>query len=232
MNGTALKKRILIVAAHPDDEVLGCGATIAKLVQAGAEVFCCILGEGPLSRYKDRAQGAQEKDVAGVKTFIANAAAILGIKKTFTFQFPDNQFDTRPMLEIIKTITSVKDEVKPEAVFTHSRADLNVDHRRTFEAVLTACRPLAGETVCEIYSWENPSSTEWNYPNTLQPNMFVDVGATLDKKIEALKCYETEVLPFPHPRSEEALRALAAWRGATAGCKAAEAFEIVRIIKA
>lgn len=232
MNGTALKKRILIVAAHPDDEVLGCGATIAKLVQAGAEVFCCILGEGPLSRYEDRARGAQEKDVSGVKTFIANAARTLGISKTFTFRFPDNQFDTVSLLELVRTIAKVKEEVKPEVIFTHHHGDLNIDHRITYQAVLTACRPLEGETVREIYSWENPSSTEWNYPNTFQPNMFVDVAATLEKKIEALKCYETEVRPFPHPRSEEALRALAAWRGATAGCKAAEAFEIVRIIKA
>ena len=138
-------QRVLVVAAHPDDEVLGCGATIAKLVQAGVEVFCCILGEGPLSRYADRARGSQEKDVAHVNTFTKNAAQILGTKKTFTFHFPDNQFDSVPLLQMVRDIERVKQEVQPEVIFTHSVADLNVDHVQTHRAVVTACRPMEGD---------------------------------------------------------------------------------------
>lgn len=226
-----MTQRILIVAAHPDDEVLGCGGTIAKFVQEGSQVFCCILGEGPLSRYTDREAGRNEKDVAGVGSFIQNAAQILGITQTFTFQFLDNQFDTVSLLEIVRVVTDVKDQVKPDAIFTHSRADLNVDHRLTYQAVLTACRPLKDETVREIYSWENPSSTEWNYPNTFQPNMFVNIQRTLETKIMALQCYETEVRPFPHPRSSEALRAGALRWGSVAGLQTAEAFEVIRYIR-
>lgn len=223
-------ERILIVAAHPDDEVLGCGATIAKYTKAGVRVSVLLLGEGPLSRYEKREEGLHQKDVVGVPSFIERASHILGVEKVFAFQFPDNKFDTVPLLELVKTVAKVKEALQPTIIFTHHRADLNIDHRLTHQAVITACRPIEGETVREIYSWENPSSTEWNHPNLFQPNMFMDVHETLAKKIEALRCYETEVRTFPHPRSEEALRALAAWRGSTAGIRTAEAFEVVRII--
>ncbi|KKU11475.1 MAG: LmbE family protein [Parcubacteria group bacterium GW2011_GWC2_45_7] len=188
------------------------------MVQEGAEVTCCLLGEGPLSRYTDREAGHSQEDVSGVKVFTENAARILGIARTVTFQFPDNQFDTVSLLEIVRAVEKVKEEVKPTVVFTHSRADLNIDHRATYQAVLTACRPVEGESVREIYSWDNPSSTEWNYPNVFQPNMFVNGTETLEKKIEALKC------------SQEALLAIATRWGSLAGMRCAEAFEVIRLV--
>lgn len=226
-----MKKNILVIAAHPDDEVLGCGGTIARLVRGGHTVSVLILGEGPLSRYVDRTVGKQQNDVAKVSQFTARAAAALGIAHVFPFQFPDNAFDTVPLLEIIRAISSVKDTVRPDTVFTHSRADLNIDHRRTYEAVITACRPIAGETVREIYSFEIPSSTEWNVPMSFAPTKFVDIAATLETKIAALQCYETEVRPFPFPRSPEALRAIAMRWGSVSACAAAEAFEVIRFIE-
>jgi len=224
-------KKILVVAAHPDDEVLGCGGTIAKFVKEGAEVFCCILGEGPLSRYTDRQAGRAQHDVMGVKLFTQHAARVLGITRVFPFQFPDNQFDAVSLLEIVRAVTTVKEEIKPTIIFTHSRADLNIDHRLTYQAVLTACRPMEDETVHDLYSFEIPSSTEWNAPFSFSPNMFVEVSATLGTKIQAFKQYETEVRPFPHPRSEEVLRAMATRWGSVAGLKAAEAFEVIRLIR-
>ncbi|MDO8435355.1 MAG: PIG-L deacetylase family protein [bacterium] len=222
-------KTVLVVAAHPDDEVLGCGGTIVKWVREGAQVYTLIFGEGPWSRYSDRAEGFGQADVQQVSTFTAEAARILGTTETFTFKFPDNQFDRVPLLDLVKTVEDIKARVRPDVVLTHSRADLNIDHQLTYRAVLTACRPHPEETVREIYSFEIPSSTEWNYPQAFQPNYFVNIGVALDQKIAALRCYATEMKAFPFPRSEEALRAIAMRWGSVAGMSAAEAFEVIRI---
>ncbi len=220
-------KRVLIVAAHPDDEVLGCGGTIARLVREGSNVSCLLLGEGPKSRYA-LGTDAFAQDVRGVEEFARRASSVLGISTLRRESFPDNRFDAAPLLDIVKAVERVIREIHPEVIFTHSRADLNIDHRKTFEAVLTACRPLPGASVRALYSWENPSSTEWNHPSTFQPNTFFDISKTLEKKIEAFGCYETEVKPFPHPRSPDALRATAVRWGSLAGVRAAEPFELIR----
>ena len=228
-----MTKRILVVAAHPDDEVLGCGGTIAKHANQGDEVYCLILGEGITSRYSQPRE-ATEEELKQLKSEAEQAANILGIKKVFFRDFPDNRFDTVPLLEIVKAIEEVKDEVKPDIIYTHHQGDLNIDHQITFKAALTACRPLKGESVKEIYSFEIPSSTEWNSPDAgtyFIPNVFVDISVNFDKKIEALKAYKGESREYPHPRSPRAVELIARRWGVSVGRELVEAFRLVRWIK-
>ena len=225
--------KTLAIVAHPDDEVLGCGGTIARHALQGDVVYCLILGEGITSRYNQREEASGRK-LKQLKSEARQAAQLLGIKKIFFRNFPDNRFDTIPVLEIVKAIEEVKETLKPEVIYTHHQGDLNIDHQVTFKAVLTACRPLKGETAKEIYSFEIPSSTEWNAPRTqnyFMPNVFVDISDTLDKKIEALKAYNGELREYPHPRSPEVLRAIALRWGSATGCRAAEAFDLIRSIR-
>ncbi len=227
-------KKILIIAAHPDDEVLGCGGTTAKFVEKGNKVYTLILGEGITSRDEQRATLRRDKELKELKRQVKNANKILGVKKTFIFDFPDNRFDTVPLLDIIKKIESVKNEVLPDVIFTHHHGDLNIDHRITFEAVMTAFRPIRGENTKEIYSFEVPSSTEWNAPISSTyfiPNYFVDISKTLELKIRAMKEYKSEIRGYPHPRSPEAIKIYAKRWGIQAGLQAAEAFEIIRMIR-
>lgn len=225
------REKILIVAAHPDDEILGCGGTIARLIKEGREAYTVILGEGPKSRYGRKDRKKSEKDLKGLRNAIQAANSALSVKKVFSYDFPDNKFDSVALLDIVKTLEKAKKEVSPRIIFTHHWSDLNIDHRVTFNAVLTACRPMVGETVKEIYSFEVPSSTEWNFPNRFTANIFIDISKTIDAKIRALQCYETELRPFPHPRSLEAIRNNAKRWGSAAGLNCAEAFEAVRVIK-
>ena len=226
-----MRNTILIVAAHPDDEVLGCGGVITKLVQQGASVHVAILGEGVTSRYKKRKGILQGKELKKLKEYIEKASIVLGVTKTWVFNFPDNRFDTVALLDIVKAIEVVKKKVKPEIVYTHHGNDLNIDHRIVYSAVLTACRPVKGETVRKIYSFEVLSATEWNHPNFFSPNVYIDISGFINKKIEAMKVYKSEIKQWPHPRSEEALRVLAQKRGYEVGLNFAEAFELVREIE-
>ena len=173
----------------------------------------------------------QKKDIGILKHEARNANRVLGAKDIFMYDFPDNRFDAVPILEIIKTIEKIKNKIKPDVVFTHHHGDLNIDHRITYGAVLTASRPVKGETAKEIYSFEVPSSTEWNYPASFSPNTFIDITGTLDKKIEAMKCYKTEVRKAPHPRSDESIKAIARRWGSIAGLRYAEAFQTIRHIR-
>lgn len=226
-------KRILIVCAHPDDEVLGCGGTIAKLVKRGCEAFTLILGEGITSRYLNKNTDNKEikKELNLLKKQAIRANEILGVKEVFFKNFPDNKFDSIDLLEIIKAIEEVKREVKPEIIFTHSRHDLNKDHRLTYEAMLTASRPLVEETVRSIYSFEVLSSTEWNYPQGFSPNLYFDIEETLEIKLEAMKAYSLELRRFPHPRSVEGIKIKASQRGMEIGLRYAEAFEVIRDVR-
>ncbi len=223
-------QKVLVVAAHPDDEVLGCGGTISRFVRAGSQVTIVLMGEGPQSRHDDKETGKQSEDVKEVRNFSEKAAEVMGVKDVRSHSFPDNAFDSVPLLGLVKAIETVKNEIKPSVVFTHSSADLNIDHVLTNRAVLTACRSMEGESVKEIYAFEIASSTEWNVPYSFSPTMYVNVHETIDQKIDALQCYETEIRQFPHPRSEKNLRAMATVRGATSGFHAAEAFETLRIV--
>lgn len=218
----------LIIAAHPDDEVLGCGGTIAKLANEGDTVHVAILGEGITSR------GSADKSFVNlIAESSKKAAKLLDVKDVFHYSLPDNCFDTVPLLDIIKIIEGIVDQIKPQRVFTHHGGDLNIDHSITFRATITALRPIKGSTVKSVYMYEVPSSTEWAFGkinNKFSPNAFVDVSKTLYKKLEAMRMYETELRAFPHPRSEEVLKATAIKWGSVVGLDAAEAFEVFREI--
>ncbi len=225
--------RILVVAAHPDDEVLGCGGTAARLASEGHDVFFAIMGEGITSRVADRSDAdAKQLDQLRQQAFAAGAK--IGVKDVILHQLPDNRLDTVPLLEVVKLVEGLVDRIKPKTVYTHHPGDLNVDHGVIYRAVLTATRPMLGQSVREIYSFEVPSSTEWAFQRiepSFRPNVFVDIGETIEAKVTAMECYESEARKFPHPRSPEALRAIAKRWGATVGCSAAEAFELVRSIR-
>jgi LmbE family N-acetylglucosaminyl deacetylase len=224
---------VLVVAAHPDDEILGCGGTAARLVEEGREVYFAILGEGITSRSENRA-AADPLRSSLLHRHAQAAAAIIGVKDIFLHRLPDNGLDTVPLLQVVKMVEDLIEKLRPEVVYTHHLGDLNVDHGVIHRAVLTATRPMAGQPVREIYAFEVPSSTEWAFgslPPAFRPNVFVDVAATIEAKIAAMACYETEMREFPHPRSPEALRAVARRWGSVVGCHAAEAFELVRSIR-
>ena len=213
--------KVLVVAAHPDDEALGCGGTIAK----HADVTVLTLTDGVGSR-------DGKSSVAGRVYAHDQAARFLGFK-SIRADLPDNQLDAAPLLKVVRLVESVVEEIKPDIIYTHHGGDLNIDHRITHQAVMTACRPMPGSSVKAIYAFEVPSSTEWasESERAFRPNHFVDICATMDRKIEALKAYEEEMRPFPHARSIEAVKALATWRGASVGLKAAEAFMTLRRIE-
>jgi LmbE family N-acetylglucosaminyl deacetylase len=226
-------RRILLIVAHPDDEVLGCGATAARLAFEGHEVHIAIMGEGATSRRARREQAAPE-ELSRLHEQAQAAARLMGAKDVAFYNLPDNRLDTVPLLDIVKLMEGLVQELKPDVIYTHHPGDLNVDHGVVHRAVLTATRPMAGQPVREIYAFEVPSSTEWAFHSLeprFRPNVFVDVAGTLETKIAAMSCYETESRQFPHPRSPEALRAIAARWGSVAGCLAAEAFELVRSVR-
>jgi LmbE family N-acetylglucosaminyl deacetylase len=224
---------VLVVAAHPDDEILGCGATAARLAQEGRDVYFAILGEGITSRHGTR----DDADASQLSRLTQNARAAghkVGVKEVLLHKLPDNRLDTVPLLEVVKLVEGLVEKLRPEVIYTHHGGDLNIDHGVIHRAVLTATRPVAGQPVREIYAFEVPSSTEWAFQRlepVFRPNVFVDVSRTLEIKIAAMACYQTETREFPHPRSPEALRAIAARWGSVAGCAAAEAFELIRSIR-
>ena len=224
-------KQIFVIAAHPDDEVLGCGGTIVKHVHDGDEVHVLILAEGMTSRDDTRDRKGREKDIIKLKDMANEAHKILGTCSTKLLDFPDNRMDSVDLLDIIKVIENEINEIYPEIIYTHHSNDLNVDHRITHQAVFTACRPEPGAIVKKIYCFEVPSSTEWQAHMARAPFMpytFVDISDTLEKKLVALKSYESEMKPWPHSRSIKAVAHLARWRGASVGFEAAEAFSLSR----
>lgn len=225
--------RYLTVAAHPDDEVLGCGATMARLSQRGDEIHVVILGQGVMSRYDgDPAHAQSELD--RLREQSREAAAAIGVSSIELEALPDNRFDQVALLDIVKMVETHINRLEPDVVFTHHHSDLNVDHRLTCQAVVTAARTVPGQKIRDVYSFEVPSATEWSFGATggqFQPNMFVNVSETMPAKLDAMSKYTAEVRQFPHPRSKRALEATAARWGSVAGMGAAEAFVIVRSLR-
>jgi len=171
-------KNVLVVAAHPDDEVLGCGGTIAKYSKDN-NIYLVILGEGISSRYIQRNE-VKKKELLQLRKDSQKVGELLGIKEIFFFALPDNRFDTVSFLDIVKKVEEIIKKIKPEIIYTHYSGDLNIDHRLTFQAVLTATRPVKGCSVKEIYSFEIPSSTEWSFgkiekDKIFNPNIFEDI---------------------------------------------------------
>jgi LmbE family N-acetylglucosaminyl deacetylase len=224
---------ILVVAAHPDDEILGCGGTMTRLAGEGHDVRIAILAEGMSSRYKNRADTDQQQ-LQHLHGRAQQAADKVGAKELVLCKLPDNRLDTIPLLDIVKTVEDLVARFRPHTIYTHHPGDLNIDHGIVHRAVLTATRPIEEQSVREIYAFEVPSSTEWAFQRiepTFRPNVFVDITNSLNTKIAAMACYDTEARAFPHPRSGEALRAIATRWGSVVGLRAVEAFELIRSIR-
>lgn len=224
---------VLVVASHPDDEVLGAGATIAKLAAEGHSVHIAILAQGITSRYANPAD-APERELQQLRERAKAVGALLGAKGVYLHDFPDNAMDAVPLLHVVKDIEHLVNTLRPEVVYVQHGGDLNIDHVVTYRATLTATRPMADSPVREVYAYEVGSSTEWAFQQFaphFHPNTFVDISATLERKIAAMQLYDSEARKFPHPRSPEALRAQAQFRGAQAGLLAAEAFQLVRKVE-
>lgn len=225
--------KVLVIAAHPDDEVLGCGGTIKRFAGQGDEVYIAIMGEGITSRFQQRKE-ADFGAVAELQQKSRRVAETLGAKDIFLYDLPDNRFDTVPLLDIVKKVEELVKKIRPDVIFTHHAGDLNIDHVILHRAVLTATRPADGSAVREIYAFEVPSSTEWafsQYQPVFMPNTFIEISGTIAAKKKCMEIYDSEARKFPHPRSAEALDAIAAHWGSAIGRQKAEAFMLVRSIR-
>ena len=228
-------KQILVIVAHPDDEVLGLGSTMFTLINDyNCNVRAVILGEGITSRADERDVAKWQNELETHRSNIRSAQKSIGYESVGIYDFPDNRFDSIQLLDLIKVIEKEKSEFKPEIIFTHHGGDVNIDHQRTFEAVITACRPMAAEVVKTIITFETMSGTEWRAssdPKHFIPNLFFELSEqALSAKIKAMEAYEFERRPYPHPRSPEALRIRAQMWGMANGLELAEAFQIIRFI--
>lgn len=211
-----MTERILCVAAHPDDESLGCGGTLAKHVRAGDTVMVVTLADGASSRTALPATDVQRR-----RECLA-ALATLGVTQNAFGDWPDNRFDAVPLLKIVRDIEQSISLFQPSIVYTHWIGDLNVDHRVTHNAVNVACRPQPGCVVKKLYYFEVPCSTLW--AGGFSPNYYVDIGETMQIKLDACQAYASEMRPSPHPRSMMGIGNLAVYRGSAVGIPAAEAF--------
>jgi LmbE family N-acetylglucosaminyl deacetylase len=218
-------ERVLVVAAHPDDEALGCGGTMARHALAGDSVDVVFMADGVFSR---TTAGLDARRDSALK-----ACGILGASAPTFFEFPDQKLETVGFLEIVQAIEPIIARLQPTVIYTHHGGDLNLDHRIVHQAVMTAMRPMPASTYRAIYAFEVASSTEWASSaigEAFRPDHFVDINATIDRKFEALQAYAQEMRDFPHARSYEALQALAVVRGAGVGIPSAEAFVTLRSI--
>jgi LmbE family N-acetylglucosaminyl deacetylase len=228
-------KRIMIVVAHPDDELLGLGATMNKVINDyGVIAHVVILGEGITSRSVYHDPEIWKEELAIHNANIRSAQRAIGYQSVSCYSLPDNRFDTVALLDIIKIIEVEKERFSPEIIFTHHGGDVNIDHQRCFEAVITACRPMQHEKVKTIITFETPSGTEWRSPTDPRhflPNLFMSVSEeNINAKILGMESYEFEKRAYPHPRSPEALKIQAQRWGVSFGCKFAEAFTLVRCV--
>jgi LmbE family N-acetylglucosaminyl deacetylase len=225
-NGNGTPSRILVVSAHPDDETLGAGGTIARYAAEGSEVWVCIVCDGVTARHSE----------AGLQRQCAeDACAVLGASKVVFCDLPDQRLDALPLVDVIGPIEECVERLRPDVVLTHFKDDVNQDHRVVFGATMVATRPSPMQPVRTLMCYETASSTEWAPPfqgGVFAPNVFVDITATLDRKVEAMRCYAhthiSEVKAFPHPRSLEAIDIYAKRQGVVVGTPAAEPFMLVR----
>ena len=215
--------RVAVIGAHPDDELLGAGGTIALHARSGDEVHAIVVADGAGSRYPAQLAAVLEKQAR-------RAADILHLASLRFLELPDQRLDTVPLIELTQLLEAALDDIGPTVVYTHFPEDVNDDHRLVARCAWVACRPYRRQ-LTKFAVFETPSSTEWAWPmggTSLQPNLFVDVTSTIDIKIAAMECYETELRTYPHPRSSRALRERAAFWGSHVGCHAAEPFRVLR----
>jgi len=219
--------KVLVVAAHPDDEILGVGGTVAAHVHRGDQLQIAIMCGGGSLRYA-------KEDCSQIHAEAQKAAAILGVTDLVLGSLPDQRLDTLPISQVAAEIESLVRSLRPNVIYTHFCGDINRDHRVLAEAVLVAARPYAAPFVQEILMYETPSSTEWGIPqlsSSFQPSVFVDITQTLEKKVQAFVCYSAEICPEPHPRSPAALRNRARYWGSLVNRRAAEPFISVRSLR-
>lgn len=218
---------VAVIAAHADDEVLGCGGTVARFARSGQAVHILLVADGETARLSGAQYADANTSIEQRVSAAESARAAIGATSLECLGFPDNRLDGMTLLDLVKPIEDFVRRHTPTMVFTHHAGDVNIDHQTVHHAVIAACRPQPGHSVADLLFFEVPSSTEWR-PRTsaepFTPDTFVDISSTLSTKLDGLRAYESELQPFPHPRSLAAVEALARWRGATSGCDAAEAF--------
>ena len=217
-------RKILVIAAHPDDEILGCGGSLNKFSNNNCEIHIIFMTNGVSSRNiknKTNLIALRQKSAK-------QCTKLLGVKKNYFLDFPDNKLDSIPLLKIIKKIEYYISKIKPDHILTHSEHDLNIDHRLTYQATLTACRPDIGQII-SLISFEIPSSTEYSLNSNFKPNLFIDISEFIINKIKCLNFHSKELRDFPHPRSIKNIVNLNNLRGSTVGIKSAEAFEIKKL---
>jgi LmbE family N-acetylglucosaminyl deacetylase len=218
--------RVLVIAAHPDDETIGAGGTLARHAALGDEIHWCVVTKAYPPQWT-------EDDIAEAARQVTAVQAVFGMAQVFRLGFPTVKLNTVPYADLTSALQRVVDQVRPETVYTTPADDINQDHRIVYEATLVAARPLPGSSVKRLLSYEISPTARFGLPVGslgFVPNLFVDIGDYLDKKLKAMACYETELREFPHPRSIEGLRILAAERGLSVGLRAAECFQLIREI--
>lgn len=219
------KDKLYIIAAHPDDEILGCGGTIIKFKEK-YDISVVFMTNGTSARGKNK----KDEDIR--KKACLDLFKFLKLKKPIFMNFPDNKMDSVPLLQIIRKLERIIKKEKPKIIFTHCSECLNIDHRITFQAVMTACRPLKNCSVKKILSFEILSSTEWSkFRKSFEPNYFIDISSTFKKKLIAMKFYKKELRKYPHSRSLKAIESLARYRGISCGVNYAEGFFVNRFVE-
>ena len=216
--------KVLVIAPHPDDEVLGCGGTIIKHAREEDEVYLCVITKAYPPEWP-------EQEVEERKKEVFQAAEILGIKQVYFLDLPTVKLDTVPQKELNDLLTQVIEKVEPQILYIPHKGDVNKDHQIVFDAVMVAIRPKPNSTLKKVLSYETLSETEWAAPfqeNAFIPNVYVDILDTLETKLKAMAAYNTELKEYPHPRSLEAISTQAKFRGSTIGVPAAEAFMLIR----
>ena len=222
-------KHIAAIFAHPDDEILGCGATMARHARDGDQVRILILATGLTSRGE-----AEKEQIDALRSQAQQAAKVVGAKSVEFCDFPDNAMDSVALLDVVKAVEGFLNTHPFDIIYTHHVGDMNIDHNITHRAVMTACRPMPGKRPVEVLSCEVNSSTEWSMPSQTPfvPNDFIDVADFLDIKVAAMECYSGEICEWPHPRSSKGIRVTAKNRGMQSGFQAAEAFMLTRRVRA
>lgn len=223
-----MSDNILVVAAHPDDEVIGCGGAIARHISSGDSVHLVFMTNGIDSREDLNNNALNNRQDA-----LNKVSKLLGIASVNNFDFPDNEMDTISLLKIVKLIENIIINIKPIIIYTHHLGDLNIDHQITHKAVMTACRPQFNSSVKEIYAFEVLSSTDWQTPGVYPfiPNVFIDISNFIELKKQALHAYDSEMRPNPHSRSIENIINLNSIRGNSVGMNYAESFSLLRKIR-
>ena len=222
-------EKVLVIAAHPDDEVLGMGGTIAKLVKEGSVVDVLIVTDGSSSQYRESDRLGEIIEAKKLET--RNCANVLGVRDIYYGGLPDMKLDCTPHIDINQAIERVIDKVQPDTVFTHFWGDVNMDHQNVYKSTLVTVRPVLGQVVRNLYCYRVPSSTEWtpNKEDTMfMPNYFVDIEQYAEQKYKAFACYSTELRDYPHPRSVQYLRESDKAAGLRVGMLAAEEFVMLR----